>query len=582
VLAVLVAVLVAIGAELSRSDAAVVVGLFVVGFFCGLLPRIGPLTASMQLPLLVGFAYSCAFPLSAGSAGDRVLAVLVAAPVYVVAGAVLFQRDARRPLVLGAAAALGGIADALEHAVAGSQGAAREIEAGLVRFRVAISRMKDSALPLGESPDARAARLLTLSVQQASAAAELLVPRLARDGEVQGSSAAAATDGRERVAPLIARSRTLAGALAGRVAVPDPEARDGSTAGRARDQAYGLLADALSDVARAVAGLRGDWREPATDSTVTLPGPLTRLRGALAVQDPTFRQAVRLASAAALAGLVAALLDLTRTYWAVFAAVVAINAPPGLGSRRALMRIGGTIGGFVLGIALLSLIGNHKTLEIALALALLLPGMILMPINYGAGVVFITSMVAVLYSATGEESDFLHFRVLDNLAGAGVVLAIGLLLWRSSETDWWRIAGATARSLAGTLRSDRRREHRGELLQRLLQLRTETVNAAALPDTASEWGASWTFVVAAETLIALLTGRRPMAVDPARDGPLADRLDEVVARGDEVLAGEPLPQRPAGPATTMPELQVARMEAAVTLLDPLRQRDRQPPSHSRP
>jgi uncharacterized membrane protein YccC len=246
------------------------------------------------------------------------------------------------------------------------------------------------------------------------------------------------------------------------------------------------------------------------------------------------------------------------------------------------MRIGGTIGGFVLGIALLSLIGNHKTLEIALALALLLPGMILMPINYGAGVVFITSMVAVLYSATGEESDFLHFRVLDNLAGAGVVLAIGLLLWRSSETDWWRIAGATARSLAGTLRSDRRREHRGELLQRLLQLRTETVNAAALPDTASEWGASWTFVVAAETLIALLTGRRPMAVDPARDGPLADRLDEVVARGDEVLAGEPLPQRPAGPATTMPELQVARMEAAVTLLDPLRQRDRQPPSPSRP
>lgn len=150
----LVACLTAAGAVLSGSTVAVRLGLVLVGFTAGLLPRVGPRAATMQLPLLVAFAYSAAFPLTAGSVGARVAAVLVAMPVYVLAAAVLFQTDARRPLLLGAAAGLAGVADALADAGTREGSAAREAELALIKFRVATGRLKEAALS-----DRRLARL---------------------------------------------------------------------------------------------------------------------------------------------------------------------------------------------------------------------------------------------------------------------------------------------------------------------------------------------------------------------------------------------------------------------------------------
>jgi hypothetical protein len=112
----------------------------------------------MQLPLLTAFAYSVAFPLAVASVGARVGAVLVASPVYILAAAVLFQTDARRPLVLGAAVGLGGVAEALGQVDGRTADAAQAAELGLVRFRVATGRVKDAALPVGESLDSRAGR----------------------------------------------------------------------------------------------------------------------------------------------------------------------------------------------------------------------------------------------------------------------------------------------------------------------------------------------------------------------------------------------------------------------------------------
>ena len=64
---VLVACLTAAGGELSRWTPAVVIGLVVVAFVAGLLPRAGPSAAARQLPLLTAFAYSAAFPLAVAS-----------------------------------------------------------------------------------------------------------------------------------------------------------------------------------------------------------------------------------------------------------------------------------------------------------------------------------------------------------------------------------------------------------------------------------------------------------------------------------------------------------------------------------
>jgi hypothetical protein len=317
----LVACLTAAGAALSGSTVAVTLGLVLVGFVAGLLPRVGPRAATMQLPLLVAFAYSAAFPLTAGSVGARVAAVLVALPAYVLAAAVLFQTDARRPLLLGAAAGLGGVADALDNAGTREGGAAREAERGLIKFRVATGRLKEAALPTGGSLDSRAGRLLFLSVQEALAAAELIASQSAeRDARR-----------REQVATLSGQARALAGALSRGAPAPPPGPLDELARAAAReDPALASLAEALADIARAVSVLHGESHELPAGLVAELPGAVARVRGALTLEDPIFRRALRLAAAAGVAGLVASLLGLTRTYWSVFAVVAVLNAPPAL------------------------------------------------------------------------------------------------------------------------------------------------------------------------------------------------------------------------------------------------------------
>jgi uncharacterized membrane protein YccC len=557
VASLLVACLTAVGAALSQWTVAVTLGLVLVGFVAGLLPRVGPRAATMQLPLLVAFAYSAAFPLTAGSVGARVAAVLVALPVYVLAAAILFQTDPRRPLLLGAAAGLGGVADALEHAGAREGGAAREAELGLVKFRVATGRLKEAAVPTGGSLDSRAGRLLFVSVQEALAAAELV------------ASDAGERDARprERIATLSGQARGLAGALSrGAPAPPPGPLEELARSTRRGDPVLGSLAEALADIARAVAVLHGEAHELPTGLVAELPGAVARVRGALTLDDPIFRQALRLAAAAGLAGLVASLLDLTRTYWSVFAVVAVLNAPPALGTRRALMRIGGTVLGLLLAIGLLQLLDHHTTLAFILALVLLLPGLLLMPINYGAAMVFITSMVALLFSAGGEETDFLKFRVLDNAVGVAIVAAVGVLMWRASRADWWRVAGLTARSLARAIESDQPAQRRDELVTRALQLRTETVNAAALPDGTPAFVASWTFLAAAENLIRMLVGPKTMTETAENRSALAADLRAIVARCSPTDAAAQVGGQPPEPPSTLAGLAVTRMGTAVALL----------------
>jgi hypothetical protein len=78
---VLVAVMVTVAAPLSGSTAATAIGLAVVGFGSALPLRIGPVAASMQLALIIAFAYSVGHPLDDASAVDRGLAVLAALPI---------------------------------------------------------------------------------------------------------------------------------------------------------------------------------------------------------------------------------------------------------------------------------------------------------------------------------------------------------------------------------------------------------------------------------------------------------------------------------------------------------------------
>ena len=117
------------------------------------------------------------------------------------------------------------------------------------------------------------------------------------------------------------------------------------------------------------------------------------------------------------------------------------------------MRIGGTLAGFLAALVLLDLVAGNSTLAFILAMGALLPAMFLMPVNYGAAVAFITCTVSMMYAVSGEEADFLRHRVADNLVGVAVVCGVGVVLWRTSRADWWRVARLTAGSLAAAIAS---------------------------------------------------------------------------------------------------------------------------------
>ena len=222
---------------------------------------------------------------------------------------------------------------------------------------------------------------------------------------------------------------------------------------------------------------------------------------------------LRLAVACMLAGLIAELSDLGRVYWAVFATVVVLNAPAALDRRRGLMRIGGTVAGFLLAIPIVAEIDHDPAIALALGMLLLLPGLLLMPINYGFAVMFITAAVGMLFTSSGDQADFIRYRVAENAIGVAVVLAVGLLLWRTRPADWWLLARRMRRALVSALRSSSPESHRDDLVTAALALRSETVEVESVPGATAAFAAAWTYVAAAENLARILVGPHAEPLD---------------------------------------------------------------------
>src|SRR5207249_3488295 len=121
-----IAVMVVLGALASASILTIVLGLALIAFVSSLLPRADPRAASMQLPVLVGFIYSVAHPLSGAPPPARAAAVLLSLPFYVIAPAILFQPAPRQSLVRGAARVLDALGTALDGIRTGVEDAGRD------------------------------------------------------------------------------------------------------------------------------------------------------------------------------------------------------------------------------------------------------------------------------------------------------------------------------------------------------------------------------------------------------------------------------------------------------------------------
>lgn len=172
------------------------------------------------------------------------------------------------------------------------------------------------------------------------------------------------------------------------------------------------------------------------------------------LRSPGARQwhhAVRYAVAVAVAGALALWTPLQHSYWVPLTVLIVLaptaNATLAKGVQRTVgTLVGVTVGVVVAGVAPAGPVSHYVVLGV-------LAGLIgvLMPVNYGVAVIFITSTVVILLSwpATNVGS-VATARLVDTLVGAAIGLAVGVLVWPRHPRD------DLGPSVAGALRATAR------------------------------------------------------------------------------------------------------------------------------
>jgi uncharacterized membrane protein YccC len=148
------------------------------------------------------------------------------------------------------------------------------------------------------------------------------------------------------------------------------------------------------------------------------------LRSNLTFQSVTFRHAIRLGAAAAIATAIAAGLHLPRGYWVVVTVLVVLKQNFGGTIERVIQRIAGTIVGGVLAMLITVFMPDQTMLFLCVAL-LAFTSFSVRSFGYGFFTLVLTPLFMVLLDlANPGDWKVSLFRILDTLAG-GVLALIG-------------------------------------------------------------------------------------------------------------------------------------------------------------
>lgn len=156
------------------------------------------------------------------------------------------------------------------------------------------------------------------------------------------------------------------------------------------------------------------------------------LRTQLSWQSPWLRNAVRAGTGVALGVTVALLTGVEHGFWVVLG-VLSVLRFDALGTgRTALQAIAGTVGGFLVGTAVILTAGGNLTVLWLLLpalsfLAAWAPARLGFPVGQAAFTVFVIVMFGIVAYPPQVATGLV--RVEDVLLGAAVSLAVGLLLW---------------------------------------------------------------------------------------------------------------------------------------------------------
>ena len=166
------------------------------------------------------------------------------------------------------------------------------------------------------------------------------------------------------------------------------------------------------------------------------PREMIAISFAWAVQPP--RIALRVGTAALIAGSVGVFTGLERSYWAAAAAVLILHQGFNWvrASQRGLERTFGTILGLIVA-AIVSWLHPRGVALVGCIAALQLAGQLFVVSNHAFAVFFFTPMALLMATAVSVSSDvsqLLVARGLDTLIGCGVGLAVLLATYRTDST----------------------------------------------------------------------------------------------------------------------------------------------------
>jgi hypothetical protein len=477
-------VMICLGTLVSNVTVLAVIGMFVVGLAVLFSAVVSSVIASATTPLLLAFVLPVASPGPLSQIPDRVAGWGISAAVSLVAITILWPAAVAFPIEQRAIAACRGLANRIRAEIAWVLGGyTPELELAAEQARAqsdtAIGALDKLFLatpyrPTGLSTRARAEIRLVDELRWLSGA--VLRSRLKRRstqpdqsicavklaaGDVLERSAEALSSGaggiEAAVADLSAARQRLRDALHAlethATSVPVGQApAEGGTAVltmvsaldpsfRTQELAY-ITEQIAANVDYAAAAWRRTWiqrvlgRQPSGFT-----GPLSSARErALAHAEPSsswLHNSLRGATGLALSVLVADVTSVQHGFWVVFGALAVLRSNA-LSTGQTVMRaIAGTTIGFLVGGALVALIGTNTTiLWIVLPFLVLFAGLAPAAISFLAGQAAFTMTLLVLFNLlvpVGWKIGLV--RIEDVALGGGVSLLMGFLFWPRGATN---------------------------------------------------------------------------------------------------------------------------------------------------
>jgi uncharacterized membrane protein YccC len=475
-LGIVCALIICLATLVSRTTWLAAVTMAAVGFVVLFAGVVSSVLAGATTPLLLSFILPVSLPGPASAIPDRVAGWGLAAAASVLAISLLWPAPARNPVRTAAIAACYALANRLRAEIsylASGRGddAARALDAAIASSDQAVQTLSDSFYatpyrPGGLSTDARAVirlvdelRWLDTIVLRASWRHHHKRPNpriwavkagaadvLEQAASLLQTPDASGDDLREALAGM----RTALGVLeqATVVRVPGEESTSSSEVRRAADVVSSLdpsfraqeLSFVVTQIATnteyAAAAVRRSWLDRLLGhQPAGLPGVLTaageRAAAHLTRESLWLRNSLRGAAALGLAVLVADVSGVQHGFWVAFGTLSVLRTNALSTGQNILRALLGTTVGFVVGGALVYLIGtNSVVLWVLLPIVILLAGLAPATISFAAGQAGFTVTLLILFNLIVPAGWKIGIvRIEDVALGCAVSLAVGLLFW---------------------------------------------------------------------------------------------------------------------------------------------------------